>query len=223
MSLYSHDVDVALGDLVVAMMTISDNVATDAILRRVGINAVNDCAKALGLVDTVVVSDLATIIHSIGVDAGFADYQAFTSWWATNPTTEEMDAVTARVRASSALTPATTNRTTARDMSRLLQLIWTDEAGPPAACARIRFLMARQLTRNRLASGFASGIAVAAKSGGLMGAVRNEVGAVTYPDGTTYIASVFTESMGTRNRESDINAAIGHAAALAIASLRAAN
>jgi beta-lactamase class A len=222
MSLYDHDVDVALGDLVVAMMTISDNVATDAVLRRIGINAVNDCARTLGLVDTVVVADLSTIVNSIAVDAGFAGYDAFTAWWATNPTPIAMEAASARVRASTALNAATTNRTTARDMARLLQLIWTDDAASPAACARLRHLMARQLTRNRLASGFPGDVAVSAKSGGLMGAVRNEVGAVVFSDGTTYIASVFTQSLGTENREVEVNAAIGRAAAAAVASLREA-
>jgi beta-lactamase class A len=220
MSLFAHDIDVALGDLVVAMMSISDNVATDAILRRIGINAVNDRAKALGLVDTVVMADLATIVNSIGVDAGFADYDAFTAWWATNPTQVAMDDMSARVRNSTALTASTTNRTTARDMARLLQLIWTDEAGPSPACARVRHHMSGQLTRNRLASGFSRGTTVSAKSGGLMGAVRNEVGAIVLPDGTTYIASVFTQSIGTENREVEINSSIGRAAALAIDSIR---
>lgn len=220
MSLYTHDVDIALGDLVVAMMSISDNVATDALMRRIGIKAVDDCANALGLVDTVVVADLATIVNSVGVDAGFADYETLTTWWATNPTPRELDAVAIRIRQSRALAAATTNRTTARDMARLLQLIWTDEAGPPAACARVRHHMARQLTKNRLAAGFPPGVTVSAKSGGLMGAVRNEVGVVVFPDGATYIASVFTESIGTQNRESEINTAIGGAAAAAIDSIR---
>jgi beta-lactamase class A len=70
--------------------------------------------------------------------------------------------------------------------------IWTNRAGPPAACARVRSLMARQLTRQRIASGFGSGFTVAAKSGGLMGIVRNEVGVVTDPAGASYAVAIFT-------------------------------
>jgi beta-lactamase class A len=77
-------------------------------------------------------------------------------------------------------------------MAHLLRLIWTDEAGPPEACARVRELMGRQLSRHRLSSGFAPGVRVAAKSGGLMGVVRNEVGAVTFADGERYFVAVFT-------------------------------
>ena len=79
-------------------------------------------------------------------------------------------------------------------MVQLLAAIWDDRAGPPEACARVRHLMAQQLTRHRLASGFAAGVKVAAKSGGLAGMVRNEVGVITYPDGSRYAAAVFTRT-----------------------------
>ncbi|MFE3204728.1 serine hydrolase [Embleya sp. NPDC059237] len=74
-------------------------------------------------------------------------------------------------------------RTTARDMVDLLELIWTDHAEPAAACARVRAVMARQLTRRRIASTFRSPVRVAAKSGSLLGVIRNEVGVISYPDG----------------------------------------
>ena len=105
-------------------------------------------------------------------------------------------------------------------MSRLLEAVWRDEAGPPEACARVRWLMARQLTRNRLASGFGPGVTVAAKSGGLMGVVRNEVGVVTFPGEPPYVVSVFTRAAGPQADERVVNAAIGRAAALAVEELR---
>lgn len=52
--------------------------------------------------------------------------------------------------------------------------------------------MSQQLSRQRMASGFGPGFAVAAKSGGLMGIVRNEVGVVTDPDGVAYAVAIFT-------------------------------
>lgn len=51
-SLYRDDVNVSLQDLVVAMLTLSDNVATDALLDRLGIGAVNASCARLGLTGT---------------------------------------------------------------------------------------------------------------------------------------------------------------------------
>ena len=51
-----------------------------------------------------------------------------------------------------ALAPECTTRTTPRDMATLLRLIWSDQAGPPQACQRVRQLMSQQLTKHRLAA-----------------------------------------------------------------------
>jgi beta-lactamase class A len=79
--------------------------------------------------------------------------------------------------------------------------------------------MARQLTRHRIASGFRPPVRLAATSGGLAGVVRNEVGVISYPDGRRYAAAVFTRSRPGSD-DAAINAAIGAAAARAVAALR---
>ncbi len=61
---------------------------------------------------------------------------------------------------------------------------------------------------------------VAAKSGSLAGVVRNEIGVISHPDGRRYAAAVFTRSRPGSD-EVAINAVIGTAAALAVATLRA--
>jgi beta-lactamase class A len=214
-SLFTDDVTASSRDLVSAMMTISDNVATDALLDLVGIETCNRLAAELGLVETVIVSNLAVIIDSIARDAGFADWLAMTAWMESGPSVSDRDVVDAQVRASAALDPSRTTRTTARDMCRLLRMIWDDEAGPGVACARVRTHMARQLTRNRLAAAFPPTDRVAAKSGGLVGVVRNEVGVVEQPDGRRFYAAVFTRS-DPKAIEGNVNAAIGNAAAAAV-------
>jgi hypothetical protein len=73
-----------------------------------------------------------------------------------------------------------------------MQALWTDAIAPSEVCARLRRLMSQQLTRRRIASGFGPGFAVAAKSGGLMGIVRNEVGVVTDLHGMAHAVAVFT-------------------------------
>ena len=67
-SLFDDDAEVSWRDMVVLMLTISDNHATDALLRRVGVDALNATAARLGLSSTVVESDLRTMLDSIGQD-----------------------------------------------------------------------------------------------------------------------------------------------------------
>ena len=218
-SLYTDDVEVSLRDLLVPMLTISDNVATDALLAQVGIASCNATAAELELSETVIMDDLRTTINSIAQAAGFADWEALTAWAAGSPTSEEEAAVRYRIHSAPAMRARTATRTTPRDMCLLLRLIWTDRAAPEAACRRIRNLMARQLTRHRLAAAFASPTRVSAKSGGLLGVYRNEVGVIEYPDGRRYTAGVFTRATDSSSDEAAINAAIGHAAAWAVALL----
>ena len=221
-SLYRDDVEVSLRDLVIAMLTISDNPATDALLHRVGIDTVNASSARLGLLGTVITADLDEIINSIGRDAGFADWAALASWAARPRPQPERDELERRVLAVGALDPLRTSRTTPRDMARLLRLIWSDQAGPPAACQRVREVMARQLTRHRLASAFGPPARVAAKSGSLAGVVRNEIGVISYTGGRGYAAAIFTQALQPWHGESGIDAAIGAAAAAAIAALAGA-
>jgi beta-lactamase class A len=219
-SLYTDDVIASLRDLVVASMTISDNAATDSLLSEVGVAAVNERAMRLGLEATVIEWDLATMIDSLAADTGFASYAAMTDWMSSEQSQSDVATFEEKVASSRALTPASTNRTTPRDMAALLRLIWTDRAGPPNACQRIRTLMDRQLTRNRLAAGFAHPVRVAAKSGGLMGVVRNEVGVIEFPDGAAYVAAIFTRATAAGASDAEVNRAIGTAAAAAVRALR---
>lgn len=81
--------------------------------------------------------------------------------------------------------------------------------------------MGRQLTRHRLAEGFPAPARVAAKSGGLVGICRNEVGMIDYPDGRPYLAAVFTATASTANKDAhgsdaEINRMIGRVAATAV-------
>jgi beta-lactamase class A len=214
-SLFDDEVEVSARDLVRAMLNISDNVATNALLELVGVASVNVRTAALGLERITLTGKLRALVDSIGRDAGFADWAALGRWSRSGPTAAEREAVAARIRAAAALDPGRTTRTTPREMARLLRMVWRDEAGPADACRTLRDLMGQQLVRNRLARAF-PGASVAAKSGGL-------VGVVTYPDGSRYAMAVFTRSHDAAAPEEPINAAIGAAAALAVDHLRRRN
>lgn len=62
------------------MLTISDNVAADALLTMVGLDTCNRLAANLGLASTVIVSTLADMVTLIAQDAGFADWASMTAW-----------------------------------------------------------------------------------------------------------------------------------------------
>lgn len=220
-SLFEDPVRMSVRDLVVLMMTISDNVATDALIELVGLEAVNAATERLGLADTLVASNLKHMIDAVAIEAGFSDYAHLVRHdpAADGPPSE--NDVRRAVAASSALDPRQGSRTTPADMVRLLQALWTDRAGPPPVCARLRGLMGQQLTRHRIASGFGPGFAVAAKSGGLMGVVRNEVGVVTDRDGAAYAVAVFTRRPFTSTvPPAQIDTAIGSVARQLVQQLR---
>ncbi|OKJ05615.1 serine hydrolase [Kitasatospora sp. CB01950] len=217
-SLFEDEVALSWRDLVVLMLTISDNPATDALLGRVGVDAVNATAARLGLSGTFVESDLRTMLDSIGEDLGRADWADLQDW-AAGAAKDQLARADGKLPTARAMDPARGTRTTPRDMAELLRLIWTDGAGPAAACARVRKVMASQLTRHRIASGFRPPVRVAAKSGSLLGVVRNEIGVVSFPDGRQYAAAVLTRSpLGSD--DAAINRAIGEAARQAVAALR---
>ncbi len=65
-----------------------------------------------------------------------------------------------------------------------------------------------------------AGVQVAAKSGSLLGIIRNEVGVISLPGGHRYAVAVFTRADRPYRNEHEINAAIGTAAAQAIEYLR---
>jgi beta-lactamase class A len=217
-----HDtVSMSLRDLTRLMLTISDNAATDVLTRRVGLGRVNARAALCGGCSTVVVSDLKTMLDGVGVEMGFADYAQLVAAQAgalgedarvrgTDPD---------RLAALSALDPAQASRTTARDMTTFLAAVWSDAAAPPLACRRLREAMTQQVTR-RIETAVPDGGGLAAKSGGLFGRVRNEIGVVTYPEGQAYAFAILTHAKKPFGATAAINRQMGRAVDLAIRGLR---
>ena len=216
-SLMADDVEMSLRDLITLSLTISDNPATDALINAVGVDAINTLGKDLGLENTWLMSDLNTMLEEMAVELGFPDFNTFIS----TPGDSTPDVLRHRIAASTALDPTRGSRTTARDSVRFLQAVWSDRAGPAEACAAVRRGMAQQLTRHRIASGFPPGVSVAAKSGGLMGIVRNEIGVVSFPDGAAYAVGVFTRTDPSSRADARlVDAAIGAVAGEAVRRLR---
>lgn len=206
------DAELSLRDLAFLMMSISDNTATDVVMRRLGLEKINKTLAGLGLTNTVLVGDCNLLLSSLIEDLGLTEAEGGTVDWSKI----DPDAF-AQCRS---LKAEETTRTTPREMASLLKMIWRDEAAHPEACAEARRILALQAWRDRLTSGFPDEVAVAGKTGTLP-AIRNEVGVVTYPDGQRYAVAVFTKARSYEWRKPPIDAVIGKTARMAVEHLRA--
>ncbi|MEV7966447.1 serine hydrolase [Sphaerisporangium sp. NPDC088356] len=198
------DATLSLRDLAYLMIAVSDNAAADVVARRVGLDAVNAMLAAWGLKDTWIEHDCRGLLAALEADAAVL--------------TEPLDPRTVgRLRV---LDPAYTNRSTPREMTRLLGMVWRDQAAGPEACAAIRRLLGLQVWPHRLASGFPYDDVVLSGKTGSLPTIRNEVGVVEYPDGARYAVAVFTRSIGTAQNQPRADAAIGTVARAAVDHLR---
>jgi beta-lactamase class A len=209
LSQMSDPVVMSLRDLATLMISVSDNVATDEVCARVGLGHVNALLGRLGLRGTTVELDcagiFATLVEDLGVD-----------------TIEDIEQRLGPDGAAAlrAMDPVATDHTTPREATRLLELIWSDRAAPPAACAEVRRVLGLQVWPHRLVSGFPEpDVRVRGKTGTLL-FWRNEVGVVEYPNGERYAVAVFTRSWSLASRRPAVDAVIGTAGRLATEILR---
>lgn len=198
------DVEMSWRDLALFMMTMSDNAATDVVFHRVGQAAVD--AVVADLPRTRILGCCEDLFASVVADIGTEDV-------------EEAMTDPAVVPKLSIVDPERTTSSTPREITTLLDAIWTDRAAAPEACERVRAIMAQQIWPHRLSSGFPADVLVAAKTGTLP-SVRNEAGVVTYPDGRAYAVAVFTRSQSLDLRNPSADAVIGRAGRLAVDQLR---
>ncbi|MEU9356267.1 serine hydrolase [Streptomyces griseoloalbus] len=204
------EVSMSLRDLVVMMMSISDNAAADAVLHHVGAEAVDDAFRALGLLRTHLNDGAAgTLARLLKVTGA-----------------ESVDAAMARIADNDREVPpgaydhAWVASTTPAEMGRLLRAIWTDTAASPDSCAFIRRTMGLQPWQHRLAAGFPyDDVAVYGKTG-TFGVMRHEVGVIELAGGPTYTAAVFTQAARADRRLPRADAVIGASARRAVEYLR---
>jgi beta-lactamase class A len=184
LSVMEHDAELSLQDLAYLMMAVSDNAATDVIIARVGLARINATLHSLGLEHTVVAGNCADIVQAITDAVGVSSLEEL-------PSLEDPE-MRRRLLACPALDPLVATRTTPRELTALLAMIWRGEAGLPAADNGVRWGLAQQLCQARIAGAFPYPPMVAAKSGSLLPDVANEAGVVDYLDGRRFAVAVFT-------------------------------
>ncbi|MFD7819223.1 serine hydrolase [Streptomyces sp. NPDC059785] len=209
-SLFRDEVSMSLRDLVVLMMTISDNTAAHAVLRRVGTAAVEAACRSLGVPDTHIHGGAATNFERLVTETGAESLSAAMRHLADNDTTLPTAVYDPAYKASA--TPA--------GMARLLRAIWTDQAASAESCAFMRDIMGKQPWGHRLASGFPYDDVTVSGKTGTFGSMRHEAGVVELADGSTYTAVVFTQAARADSRLPRADAVIGAAARTAVEELR---
>lgn len=210
LSVFVDDTDWSLRDIATSMITVSDNAATDIVTALVGVARVNATMLELGLGSTALTGDCAALFASMTADFDTDDLDEVDVLMAQQPE---------RIPSMAISRPDATNRTTPREATRLLQLLWTDRAATAAACAEARRILGLQIWPHRLSSGFPRDDVTISGKTGTIGLVRNEIGVVEFPHGPRYAVGVFTRSHRFGYRQPKVDALIGTVAAALIADL----
>ncbi|HVV74868.1 MAG TPA: serine hydrolase [Mycobacteriales bacterium] len=210
-SIMQDPISMSLRDLAWLMIGISDNAATDFICDQVGIDQVNATLASLGFEQTTIAGHCEDLFADVRRELGVLTLEEI-----ARPTWEMFEKVS-EFDPSRAAT-----RTTPREMTRLLQVIWTDEGPLQSALVEVRRILGQQVWPHRLASGFADldEVTTSGKTGTLP-TIRNEVGVVAYPDGGRYAVAVFTRAKRLSLKHPAADAVIGRSARLAVDALRA--
>jgi beta-lactamase class A len=209
-SILRDDITLSLRDLVALMMSVSDNTAADALLRRVGTAAVDEVCRDLGMPDTRIHGGVATTFTRLVAETGAESLSAAMRRLSDNDTTVPPDVYSPLLKASA--TPA--------DMARMLRAVWTGRAASADACAFMRDAMGKQPWTHRLASGFPYDDVMVSGKTGTFGSMRHEAGVVELADGSAYTAVVFTQAARADSRLPRADAVIGAAARTAVEELR---
>lgn len=205
------DVTMSLRDLLLSMMSVSDNRATDLVMDLVGLDRVNATLARLGLAGTSVGLDCQTLWDQLAEDVGVGEDTDL-----AQPSPE----VAGRLANSRPLDPARTNRTTPAETTELLRRIWLADGIPHPAGAEVRRILGLQVWGHRLTSGFPDGQVKLFAKTGTLGFVRNEVGVVEFPDGRRYAVAVFLRLARADARQPEGDRAIGTIGRAAVDALR---
>jgi beta-lactamase class A len=167
-------------DLLTLMIIISDNTATDMVMRQLGVDKIDGYMKELGVGDIHMAFDIRGIFDDMYGQA-VADPKHFIGDITKQRTAPPMN------RDGVALKGGPTNNTaTARAMTQLCAMIYRGEIISPEACDDMLYILLQQTLNQRLPRYLPYGIPFAHKTGTLSG-IRNDAG-ILYASETDHIA-----------------------------------
>lgn len=179
------------GDLVEQMIITSDNTATDLLIHRLGRERVNRMLDSLGYRETRLRSTTGELFRGVWVradpgNASLSDREVFERGF-------PRDSLAARrTFAFEGDSTQWLGRTTAREMSRLLEQLQRGELAGPESTREMLAILGRQFYASRLPQRVRwRGVGVAHKTGDWPPYAGNDVGILFHPGGPT-VVSVFT-------------------------------
>ncbi|MBJ6641604.1 serine hydrolase [Streptomyces sp. DHE7-1] len=208
---FRHPVTVAVADLLLLMLSVSDNAAADALFDLVPVAEVDARLRAWGCSGIRVRHRMNHMYEcaagAAGNDFSLALELAVRDERAGRHTIETLD-------------PAHANLGTASALVGLLGRVWRDEVARPGATAELRRLMGHQVFTQRLASELrADSLRLSGKTGTFLH-LRHEIGVVEADSGTRVALAALTRADRRAAQAPDIDLAIGIGARQAFEALR---
>ncbi|MEK2478963.1 serine hydrolase [Streptomyces noursei] len=208
---FRHPATVAVGDLLLLMLSVSDNAAADTLFGLVPAEEVDARLRAWGCTGIRLRHRLNRMYEcaagAAGNDFSLALELAIRDDHSGRHTIEMLD-------------PAHANVGTATGLVDLLQRVWRDDIAHPDATAELRRVMGHQVFTHRLASELrADTLRVSGKTGTFLH-LRHEIGVVESEVGDRVAMAALTRSDRRANLAPDIDLVIGTSARLAFEALR---
>jgi beta-lactamase class A len=173
-------------DVAMLMVTISDNAGTDILFDLLGTDAIQQAVKDLGMTSTSIPMGtwgLLCGLQNLNPDDPDLNYEKLK---------ETLKSTDAPWDANAFKETPDNDITTPRDMLRLHEAIESGEGLSTAGQAGVLDILKRQKLSERIPSHLPTGVVCAHKTGSLRG-VRNDVGIVYAPNGTSYALSILVK------------------------------
>ncbi|MEU8970698.1 serine hydrolase [Streptomyces monashensis] len=208
---FRYPATVAVGDLLLSMLSVSDNAAADALLDLVPVAEVDARLRAWGCGELRMRHRLNHMYEcaagAAGNDFSLALELAIRDEGTDRQTIETLD-------------PARANTGSAAALVELLRRVWCDEISAPAATAELRRLMGLQVFTQRLASELrADTLRWSGKTGTFLH-LRHEVGVVEAASGDRVAIAALSRAGRRAGVAADVDWAIGVAGRSAFEALR---
>ncbi|WP_225097730.1 serine hydrolase [Streptomyces sp. CoH27] len=208
---FRHPATVAVGDLILSMLSVSDNAAADALLDLVPVAEVDARLRAWGCGE-LRMRHRMNHMYECAAGAAGNDFSLALELAVRDEGTDR--------HAIASLDPARANAGTAVALVDLLRRVWCDRISVPAATAELRRLMGLQVFVQRLASELrADTLRWSGKTGTFLH-LRHEIGVVEAESGDRVAIAALSRAGRRAGIAADVDLAIGVAGRQAFEALR---
>jgi beta-lactamase class A len=192
---FAPGLEPTIRDLITQMMITSDNTATDIVLEMVGMDRVNRTMEELGYRETRVLASTGDLFRRVWelLDPDHASLTHREVYEMGFPTDEE---AAARSFAFEGTPEEWLGRSTAREMTRLLEQLLAGELASPESTREMIGILNRQFYDSRLPRRIRFRARVAHKTGDWPPIAGNDVGIIFGPGDPTVVSVFATQNTG---------------------------